>query len=47
MRLTHLCWVLMWFEVMLGLKMNLEKSELLVGNIIDVRFEIFAKIGTT
>ena len=27
-QLTHLCWVLMWFGALSGLKINLEKSEI-------------------
>ena len=26
-QLTYLCWLLMWFEALSGLKINLEKSE--------------------
>ena len=33
----HLCWLLVWFEALSGLKINLEKSELIpVGRINDV-----------
>ena len=33
-QLTHLCWVLMWFEALSRLRNNLDKSELLpIGNI--------------
>ena len=28
-QMTHLCWILAWFEVLSGLKINLEKSSLL------------------
>ena len=32
--LEYLCWVFMWFEVILGLKINLEKKELIpIGNV--------------
>ena len=33
-QLVHLCWLLMWFEACLGLKVNLEKSELIpIGSV--------------
>ena len=32
--LEYLCWVFMWFEVILGLKINLEKKELIpIGDV--------------
>ena len=35
-QLTYFCWLLMWFEAMFGLRVNLDKSELIpmgsVGN---------------
>ena len=32
--MTYLYWLLMWFEALLGLKINLEKSELIdVGRV--------------
>ena len=48
-QLTHLSWVLIWFEVMLGLRINLEKSELLlvgrVENIRELAQEFGCKVG--
>ena len=36
-QMTHLCWILAWFEALSGLKINLEKSSLLpVGRVEDV-----------
>ena len=35
--MTYLSWLLMWFEACLGLKINLEKSELIpVGWVLDI-----------
>ena len=34
-QMVHLCWLLMWFEVILGLKINLEKSKLIVIGRVD------------
>ena len=35
--MTCLCWLLMWFETILGLRVNLDKSELiLVGRVENV-----------
>ena len=34
-QMGHLCWLLMWFEVILGLKINLEKSKLIVIGRVD------------
>ena len=36
-QMTHLCWILAWFEALSGLKINLEKSSLmLAGRVEDV-----------
>ena len=36
-QMTHLCWILAWFEALLGLKINLEKSSPKpVGKVEDV-----------
>ena len=36
-QLTHLCWLLMWYEALSGLKVNMIKSELiLVGRVENV-----------
>ena len=47
--MTYLCWILAWFEALLGLNINLEKSSLLpVGKVDDVEglaFELGCNIG--
>ena len=49
-QMTHLCWILAWFEALLGLKINMEKSSLLpVGRVEDVdrlAFELGCNIGS-
>ena len=36
-QMTYLSWLLMWFEVVLGLRINLEKSELIpVGSVVNI-----------
>ena len=49
-QMTHLCWILAWFEALSGLKINLEKSSLLpVGRVEDVdgcALELGCKIGS-
>ena len=43
--MTFLSWLFMWFEVILGLKVNLDKSELIpVGNVDNVE-ELASKLG--
>ena len=43
--MTYLCWLLMWFEAISGLRANLEKSELiLVGRVENVE-ELADKFG--
>ena len=38
-QLTYLSWLLMWFDVISRLKINLNKSEIiLVGNVANVEF---------
>ena len=48
--MTHLCWILAWFEALLCLNINLEKSSLLpVGRVDDVEglaFEFGCNIGS-
>ena len=48
--MTHLCWILAWFEALSGLNINLEKSSLLlVGRVDDVEglaFELGCNIGS-
>ena len=48
-QMTFFSWLVMWFEVCSGLKINLEKSELiLVGrvNIDDLALELGCKVGS-
>ena len=49
-QMTHLYWILAWFEALSGLNINLEKSSLLpVGRVEDVAglaFELGCKIGS-
>ncbi|KAL6323790.1 hypothetical protein AAG906_002258 [Vitis piasezkii] len=48
-QMTFLCWVLMWFEAISGLKVNLDKSELIlvgrVENVDDLAGELGCKVG--
>ncbi|RVW61463.1 putative ribonuclease H protein [Vitis vinifera] len=48
-QLTHLCWLLMWFEALSGLKVNMEKSELIpvgrVENVGELADEFGYKVG--
>ncbi|RVW34912.1 putative ribonuclease H protein [Vitis vinifera] len=48
-QLTYLSWLLMWFEACSGLKVNLEKSELIpvgrVNDIEDLALELGCKVG--
>ena len=48
-QLTHLCWLLMWFEALSGLKVNMEKSELIpigrVENVGELADEYGYKVG--
>ena len=48
-QITYLSWLLMWFEACLGLKINLEKSELIpvgrVHDIEDLALELGCKLG--
>ena len=47
--MTYLCWLLMWFEALSGLKANLEKSELIpigrVENVEELADEFGYKVG--
>ena len=47
--LTYLSWLLMWFEAMSGLRINLEKSELIpvwrVENIDDLALDFGCRVG--
>ena len=48
--MTYLCWLLMWFETISRLRINLDKSELIpmrrVENISDLTFELGCKVGS-
>ena len=48
--LTYLSWLLMWFEAVSGLRINLEKSELIpvgrVENIDDLALDFGCKVGS-
>ena len=48
-QVTNLCWLLMWFEAISGLKINLEKSEMIlvgeVDNLKELDCEIGCKVG--
>ena len=39
-RVTHLCWLLMWFEAMSGLKINFEKSKVIPAGEVDLLEEL-------
>ena len=44
-QLTFLCWLLMWFEALSGLNINLEKSELIpVGRVEEIEL-LAAELG--
>ena len=49
-QLSFLCWLLMWFEALSGLKINLEKSELIpvgrVSNVDSLADELGCKVGS-
>ena len=48
-QMTFLSWILMWFETILGPKINLDKSEILlvgrVENVEDLVLELGCKVG--
>ena len=48
--MTFLCWLLMWFEVIFGLKANMDKSELIlvgrVENVDDLACDLGCKVGS-
>lgn len=48
-QVNNLCWLLIWFEAISGLKINLEKSEMipisLVDNLMRLASEIGCKVG--
>lgn len=44
-QVTHFCWLLMWFEAMSGLKINLEKNEVIPVGKVDLLEELAYEIG--
>ncbi|RVX05586.1 hypothetical protein CK203_027280 [Vitis vinifera] len=45
-QMTYLSWLLMWFEVISNMKINLTKSEfILIGSVEDLALEIGCKVG--
>ncbi|KAJ9671012.1 hypothetical protein PVL29_027135 [Vitis rotundifolia] len=48
--MTFLCWLLLWFETILGLRVNLDKSELIpvgrVESVVDLASELGCKAGS-
>ena len=48
--MTFLCWLLMWFEAISSLKVNMDKSELIlvgsVENVEDLASELGCKVGS-
>ena len=44
-QLLHLSWILMWFEAMSGLRINLDKSELISVDCVDDVEDLAAAIG--
>ena len=44
-QLTHLCWMLKWFEASFGLKINLEKSEMILMGRVENIEELAAAFG--
>ena len=49
-QLKFLSWILMWFEALSGLKINLAKSEIIpigpVTNLVELALELRCKIGS-
>ena len=49
-QLTYLSWLLIWFEAMSGLRINLEKSDLIpvgrVENIDDLALDFGCRVGS-
>ena len=44
-QMTYLCWTLMWFEVISGLRINLDKSELILVGCVENVEDLAAKLG--
>ena len=49
-QMTFLCWLLMWFETISRLRVNMDKSELIlvgrVKNVEDLALELGCKVGS-
>ena len=49
-QMTYLCWTLMWFEAILGLRINLDNNELIpvgyVKNVEDLAAKLGCKVGS-
>ena len=45
-QLLHLSWILLWFEACLGLKINLNKSELIPVGAVENMDALAAELGT-
>ena len=45
--MTHLCWILAWFEALSGLNINLEKSYLLHRDRVDDVGRLAFELGAT
>ena len=43
--LTHLSWILFWFEAALGLRINLDKSEIIPVGVVEEIDEMAAELG--
>ena len=43
--LTHLSWILFWFEAALGLRINLDKSEIIPVGVVEEIDELAAELG--
>ena len=44
-QLTYVSWLLMWFEAISGLKVNLDKSELIPTEIVDYAHDLAREFG--
>ena len=45
--MTYLCWILIWFKLLFGLKINFAKSELFPIGRVDNVIELVADMGCT
>lgn len=44
-KFSHLCWFLMWFEALLGLKINLEENEIIPIDSVDDEEVLVDELG--